>query len=97
MRLTGVRIWYLGDNFLSIVHGEQQYSVVHAIGVLFDAEAAIRFYGACCVLFKLSYVEFAVALRQLVLLVDHESTFRKVENLCSAWKICSHIGLHCPH
>jgi hypothetical protein len=63
MRLTGVRIWYLGDNFLSIVHGEQQYSVVHAIGALFDSEAAIRLYGACCVLCKLSYVECAVALR----------------------------------
>jgi hypothetical protein len=83
MRLAGVRIWYLSDNFLSIIHGEQQYSVVHTIRVLPNAKAVIRLYSACCMLYKLANVKCAIALRQLVLLVSHEAAFRKVENLCS--------------
>jgi hypothetical protein len=85
MRLAGVRIWYFGDDFHSIVHGEQQYSVVHAIGVLLDAKTAICLYGACGMLYKLANVELAMALRQLVLLVGHETTSREVEKLRSAW------------
>lgn len=78
---TRVRIGNFGNHFLSIVHGEQQDSIVHAIRALCDSEAAICLYGVCCVPREFDDVECSMALRQLVLLVVNESTPSEMEKL----------------
>lgn len=81
MRPTRVRIGNFGNHFLSIVHGEQQDSIIHAIRALCDSEAAICLYGVCCVPREFGDVECSMALRQLVLLVVNESTPSEMEKL----------------
>jgi hypothetical protein len=62
MWLSRVGIRNLGDDFLPIIRTEQQYSVIHTIGVLPDADAAICLCDIRCLLCKLSNAESTMAL-----------------------------------
>jgi hypothetical protein len=96
MRLTTVGIWDFGDDFLPVVHGEQQDSIVQAIGVLSDCETTICLDGVCGVPRELGDVEYTVASRQLVLLVCEESTLCEIEKLGVVRQRVVQDGLHCP-